>query len=323
MAKKRKRRPQGSGSRPGSSQGRERARTDDAPRRRKGEAAEPPTPPPDVFPSLRVTMARAFAAATSGWAVVFIPMVVTLLAWMALLALGRQIFPASMAEVLALPPLSSFFFDLGEGASLFGLSGILILVFFLIAGLVRALYLSLMVGMLDESLEYGSVSKLGVLRGLNGFWGVALYCYLADAVTLVVWQIVPLVMGQQMAGTLLPVGLVGGLFFLSFAPAAAVRLGVPAREAVARAVKGARMPGWQRHLLLVVLYYLVAFGAYAAYPGDPISANPRFIDWLYVLGAGFVNVIFTAAFIDRWRAIEDYVPRQIRSKPAPAAKRGR
>jgi hypothetical protein len=269
-------------------------------------------------------MARSFVASTSGWVVVFVPMAVIGASWLVLLALGRQIFPASMTQVLALPPLSSFFFDLGEGASLFGLSGLQILSFFLLAGLVRALYLSVMVGLLDEAMEYGSVSRLGVLRGLNGFWGVALYCYLADAVTLVVWQIAPLLLGQQMAGQMLPVGLVGGLFFLSFAPAASIRLGVPAREAVARAVKGARMPGWQRHLLLVVLYYLLAFGAYAAYPGASISANPTLGDWLYVLAAGFLNVLFTAAFIDRWRAVEDYVPRQIRSrsKPVRASKRG-
>jgi hypothetical protein len=318
VAKKRKPRPRTASTRPERSVPAE-PRGD----KKRGQDKAPPPPPPDVFPSLRVTMARSFVAVTSSPILVIGPMLVLAAIWLALLALGRQIFPASMTQALALPPISSFFFDLGEGAGLFGLSGLMILGFFFLAGLVRALYISVLVGLLDEALTDRSVSRLGVLRGLNGFWGVALYCYLADAIALIVWQIAPLLLGQQTAGTLLPVGLVAGLFFLSFAPAASIRLGVPAREALARAAKGARMSGWQRHLLLVVLYYLVAFGAYAIYPGESITANPTLRDWLYVLVTVFINVLFTAAFIDRWRAVEDYVPRQVRSSQRPVSSRRR
>jgi hypothetical protein len=274
----------------------------------------PPKLTTDVYEPLRVTMAHALAASTSGPLVVLTPLVMVALIWVGLLALGTQVFPPSMVQALALPPLSSIF-DLGAAASLFGLSGTWIFGFFIGITLVRALFISLMAGMLDEALEYRSVSKLGILRGLNGFAGVLLYCYMGGAVGLIATQVLPQLLGSQIGATLVPVALVAGIFFLSFTPAAAVRLGVPAREALARSAKGARMGGWQRHLAMSALYYLITLFMEFGYPsGVSITANPSLIDWAYVLAAAFVNVVFLAAFIDRWRSIEDYVPRQIRSR---------
>lgn len=273
-----------------------------------------PIPPPDVFPSLRITMSRSFVAATCSPIVIVYPFLIVTFLWVLLLAFGMQIFPSSMVESMAVPPISSLF-DLGASASLFGLSGFSILGFFFAITIMRALFLSVLTGLLDEALEYGSVSLLGVLRGLNGFWGMLLYCYLAGAIGLVATQILPQLLGAQFGNTVVPLTLVGGIFFLSFAPAASVRLGVPAREAVARATKGARMPGWQRHLLMVAIYYILSFALGLSYPGASIiSANPSFGDLGYVFLATFINVLFMAAFIERWKAVEPYVPRQIRAR---------
>lgn len=284
------------------------------PKPKKSDDAPLPVPG-DVYEPLRVTMAHAVAASTAGPLVILAPLVMVALIWVGLLALGTQVFPSSMVQAMALPPLSSIF-DLGAAASLFGLSGTWIFGFFIGITLIRALFISLLAGMLDEALEYRSVSKLGILRGINAFPGVLLYCYMGGAVGLIATQVVPQLLGTQLGATLVPVGLVAGIFFLSFTPAAAVRLGVPAREALARAAKGARMGGWQRHLAMAALYYLLSLVIEFGYPsGVRITANPTLTDWAYVLAAAFLNVVFLAAFIDRWRSIEDYVPRQVRSRP--------
>jgi len=294
-------------------------RTFEGNRPKKRDDEEQLVMPPDVYDRLRVTMAHALAAATSGPLVVLAPLVMVALIWGSLLMLGSQVFPPSLVQSMTLPPLSSVF-DLGAAASLFGLSATWIFGFFIGITLLRALFIALLAGMLDEALEYRSVSRLGILRGLNGYMGILLYCYMGGAVGLIATQVVPQILGTQLGATLVPVALVAGIFFLSFTPAAAVRLGVPAREALARSAKAARMGGWQRHLAMSALYYLLTMVMEIGYPsgGLFITANPTVADWAYVLGAAFLNTVFLAAFIDRWRSIEDYVPRQIRSSPLPS-----
>lgn len=285
-----------------------------APGQRPKRETPPPPPPIDPYPSLRVTMARSFAAATSGPPIVFAPFLVVALIWVALLGFGMQVFPSSMVEAMALPPMSSLF-DFATSASLFGATG-LMFVFLLGMTIVRAAFLAIFVGLLDEGLEYGSVSLLGVLKGIKAFWGVLMFCYLEIGVALIATLLLPQLVGPKIASTLSQVGLLAGLYFIGFTPAVAVRLGVPAREAVARSVRGARMPGWPRHLLLVVICYFVSLMFGLTYPGGGlITANPTFGDWLDVLLSVFVYMIFLAAFIDRWKAVEPYVPAPRTRKP--------
>lgn len=282
----------------------------------------PPPPPTDPYPSLRVTMARSFAAASSGPVVVLAPFLMVALMWVALLGFGIQVFPSSMVQAMAVPPISSLF-DFATSANLFGATG-LMFVFLLGMTVIRAAFLAVLVGMLDEALEYGSVSVLGVLRGVRAFWGVLMFCYLEIGVALIATLLLPQILGPQLANTLSQVALLAGLYFLGFTPAVAVRLGAPAREAVARSVRGARMPGWPRHLLLVVICYFLSLMFGLTYPdGGLITANPTLGDWLDVLASVFVYMVFLAAFIDRWKAVEPYVPAQIRKRPAlkPPGKR--
>lgn len=288
----------------------------------KKEVAPPP-PPLDPYPSLRVTMARSFAAASSGPVVVFVPFLVVALMWVVLLGFGIQVFPSSMVQAMAVPPISSLF-DFSTSANLFGATGLMFL-FLLAMTIARAAFLAVLVGMLDEALEYGSVSMLGVLKGVKAFWGVLMFCYLEIGIALIATLLLPQIVGPQLSNTLSQVALLAGLYFIGFAPAAAVRLGLPAREAVARSVRGARMPGWPRHLLLVVICYFLSLMFGLTYPGGGlITANPTLGDWLDVLASVFVYMIFLAAFIDRWKAVEPYIPAQIRRPPPkrkPAGKR--
>src|SRR5256885_5360413 len=44
-----------------------------------------------------------------------------------------------------------------------------------------------------------------------------------------------------------------------------------------------------------------------------ITANPPLTQWIWVLAASVVHVVFLAAFCERWLAVEDQVP----TAPAP------
>jgi hypothetical protein len=110
-------------------------------------------------------------------------------------------------------------------------------------------------------------------------------------------------------------GLVGGLHFLVLAPIAAVRDNIPAREAIRRSVRAARMPG-SRHVGLVLLYFILGFLPFMVFPG-PFVAAPSLRLWVLVLAMSLVHVIFMATFAVRYVAVEDQIP-----EAAPRQARG-
>lgn len=276
----------------------------------RGSASGTPLPPGlDAFPPIRHSLAHGLAATTtSPWLLLGVLLLIPV-AWLGLRALGYEMFEAPiMLQLLAIPPVSSAT-DLYLTQSLFAGGGPAGIVFLLGLTAVRALVWGVIVGVLDEALEYRSISRLGVLRGLNAFIGVLLYCYVSIGV---------MVFGSVIAGTLGPgIGssasilvLVGGLTFLSSAPAVAVRYGVPAIESLQRSIRGARLPGWPKQMMYAVMYFFMAAivlpGLGAPFP--PVTANPSIGQVIYVYAGTLVQIVFLAGFIDRWRAIEDYVP---------------
>ncbi|MEX0833275.1 MAG: hypothetical protein WD276_05300 [Actinomycetota bacterium] len=264
---------------------------------------------PSVFPPLGPTLARGFAAVTIPPVLLALPLLIVLGVWLALLALGVELFRPQMAYALGIPPLGSAF-DLSATRDIFGLSAIGILG---ILGftLVRAIVWAVLVGMVDEALEYRSVSMVGVLRGLRAFWAVLFYDYVSVGILLFGNVILPSLLGPTSLLFVQAV-LVGGLFFFTFAPIAAVRLGLSARESISRSVRAARLPGWPRHLLMAVLYFFLfwyAAGLIVPNPGDLI-ATPSLAMWVYVLVATYVHMGFLGGFAYRWRQVEDLVPEQ-------------
>jgi len=266
------------------------------PQPKEAAAATPTRLGPGVFPTFRSSMAGGIVAATASPVVIALPFVFVLLIWLGLQALGLEVFPAAMEQALAIPPVGSSF-DFSAAATIYGINGA---AFALIVGLtiVRSVIWSLLVGMLDEALEYRSVSLVGVLRGLRAFPAILVYDYLSFAIVLIGTFFVPVFLGSSIGQTSTLLSMIGGLFFLAFVPAAAVRL-----------------PGWPRHLLMVVVYFLLSQIVVFLSPGaSQITNNPGIATWAFVLAGTFLNMVFLGALIHRWKAVEDVVPSQARRR---------
>ena len=93
-----------------------------------------------------------------------VALVLLFLVWLALLAIGFEGSAGRLVDVLALPPIATYF-DLGTGASVVGV-GPAFLVFTAVSVLVRGVVYALLAGMVVEALEDGRVSRYGLLRGI-------------------------------------------------------------------------------------------------------------------------------------------------------------
>lgn len=283
----------------------------------RGGAKQPlvrqaPTPGLNLFSPLRVSLGRGFYAAGANPILLLLPMLLVFVTWLVILAAGLRYFPLSMATILSIPPISTAF-DADVSFAFFGLTttGWVAMFIFIIP---RALFLGLLVGMLDEMLGHRVVTRVGVLRGLRAFPAALLFEYLCLGVTLLSQLLLPGLLGQ-LGGMMTLIAAMATLFFLVFTPAVGVRQDVTAREAVLRSIRAARLPGWQRHLLMCVLYFLIAtVGLQAANP-TPVAftANPSLATWVFVLVSTYIQVGFLGAFIDRFKSVEAHVP----TKPAP------
>ena len=275
-----------------------------------------------VFPPMRGSLGRGFYAAGANLVLLLTPMLLVFFVWVVLLVSGQRFFPPGLATILAIPPLGSGF-DVQTSLILFGFAQTGLLAFFVLT-VIRSIVWAVLIGMLDEMMEYRVVSRVGLLRGLRAFPAVLLYDYLCLGIVLGATYILPSFFGQ-LGGVLSLALLMGAVFFLVFAPIAAVRLQLTGRESVMRAIKGARLPGWPRHLLMSVVYFLVAVYVLQLAHPEPlaITANPSFRTWVFILFATYVQVGFLGAFIDRWKAVEGYVPQQTKPRAAPAPRQRR
>ena len=79
--------------------------------------------------------------------------------------------------------------------------------------------------------------------------------------------------------------------------------------------------GAMRQLSMSVGYFFIATFVFGVlWPGQGTTATPAPAMWAFVLVAAVINVGFMGAFIVRWRAVEDDVPRQIKAR-APQKRR--
>src|SRR5207244_3812622 len=102
--------------------------------------------------------------------------------------------------------------------------------------------------------------------------------------------------------------LAGGLYLLPFATAAAIRGSLRGQEAMRRSARAARLPG-SRHVVIFVVYFFVVLLLVALVPGGSIvTANPPLGEWAWVLVGTVVQLVFLAAFCERWMVVEGQVP---------------
>jgi hypothetical protein len=113
------------------------------------------------------------------------------------------------------------------------------------------------------------------------------------------------------------------LYFLGFAPTAAVRQGRGVLDTIRRSGRAAQLPG-TRQLLFCALYFFVALPVVVGLVpgGTELSANPSFAAWIFILAVNVVHRAFMAALAFRWIAVEPLVPdepvrrRAARTEPA-------
>jgi hypothetical protein len=77
-------------------------------------------------------------------------------------------------------------------------------------------------------------------------------------------------------------------------------------------------------MVLAVLYFFVVLMLVAVVPGgSTITANPSLAEWAWHLGGTVVQLVFLAAFCERWLAVEDQVPTEPPPRRRPPARTGR
>jgi hypothetical protein len=269
---------------------------------------------PTLYPPLGGSLARSIAALTQPQLLIGVLLIVPIL-WFILRLVGLQTFPlgiGSMTDILAIPPVSSSF-DMTQAGNIFGLNGSAAIAFLFAATLVRSLIIAVFAGLLDEQLEYGKIGKVGFLRGLRAVPPVAAATIFAVCTILVTKLLFAQFLGQGFGGLLFLLGQIAVIFFLGFVPASAVRGPAGVRGTFDRSVRGARLQGWPRHLLMAVAYYffavvgvqLIAFSV----PGALwVTSNPSVAVWITVLAVSLAHVAFLGAFVDRYRLIEGAIP---------------
>jgi hypothetical protein len=260
------------------------------------------------FPPIPQAIARGAVAVGSSLVLLVTAFVLEFVLWVGLVALGLEGPPGRLVNLLALPPISTYF-DALNGVTIYGFGG---------AGfgaatafiIVRSLILAVVVGLVVQTLEGGGSPLEGVRRGLAAFPTVLVTGILALSLMIVGSVILPVLgPGLGFLGSVLT--LVAALFFLVYAPVAAVREGRPIQETIRRSARAAMMPG-SRHLLFCMFYIFLTLPILVALApsGNLLGVNPSIGMWAYGLITTFVHLTFLAAFAYRWIKAEDEVPDQ-------------
>jgi hypothetical protein len=263
------------------------------------------------YPRLGQTLGRGFRALIAAPALVVLPLLITLAMWLGLVAAGLDHVPQGMVDLLSIPPISSFF-DLNIVVNIVGLTTGTIL-FTLALTVIRSVIWAVLVGLVVESLTEGRATVEGARRGLRAA-PIVLGILLVNVAVIFLSQILRFILGASIGSLAFFGGLVGGLYFLSFAPVIAVREGLSPRQAIGKSARAARLPG-SRHLGMVFLYFSAAFFAFLP-AGQAFTANPSLRLWLFVLGGTLVHVVFLAGFAYRYQVVEEEIP-------PPAARQAR
>jgi hypothetical protein len=235
--------------------------------------------------------------------------------WFVLVGLGFEGRPAPLAQLLAFPPISTLF-DSGIGQSMFGL-GPGLLIYLVVAFVIRSVVVAVLTGVVVESVEDGRVSLYGVLRGLRAIPTIFAIQVLSLSAVILGNNLLP-ILGPGIGLLAMVAALVGVLFFLGFAPAAAVHDRRAATESIRRAGRAARLPGGNQ-LVFCALYFILALVVTFVSPGaNEITANPTLSTWVFVMFVNVLHLAFMAAFAYRWIVVEPDVPEQPLPRRRPA-----
>ena len=277
-------------------------------------------PPPGILASLRTGV----VAVTTAPILLAIPFLFVFLLWTVLVLLGLEVPPSGLVDAMGIPPLSTVF-DFGVAQAIFGYAPSSLFLAFVIA-VARAVVLAILAGLTIDVLEGSRPSTYGFLRGIRAIPTVIAVNFLIIIATVFGTQVFVLLgPGLSLLGSLAV--LIGGLFFLVFAPASAVREGRSVQESIRRSGRAARLrfPGGS-HLIMVMAYFLVGlplllFLGGRVPGGADATANPGVGVWALVLIATFIHIVFMAAFFARFMGIEPEIPEKpVRTRRAAVAR---
>jgi hypothetical protein len=226
--------------------------------------------------------------------------------WVGLVALGLEGPPGRLVDLLALPPISSYF-DALNGVAIYGLGGVgyVAATGFIV---VRAVILSFLAAAVVQQLEGGGPIEDVLLRGLRAIPAVIAAGVLTLSAMILGSLLFPVLgAGLGFLGSFLT--LVGAMFFLVYVPIVAVRMDLGVAETIRRSGRAAMMPG-SRHLILCLLYVFLTLPILvAAAPGGSLlGVNPSIAMWAFALVCTYVHLGFLATFAYRWIEAEDHLP---------------
>jgi hypothetical protein len=271
-------------------------------------------PPMDSMPKMRTSFTRGIAGTWSSPLIVGLLLVWLLAEWLVLVALGYPGPFALLAHVSAPTPLSTFT-DLSLSTGVLGVRQGLLFVFGTAA--VHALWFSVLVGLAIETLESGTATRWGAIRGLRAF-PVVFALHVIGVAVVFATQIVAAIGGRGLAFIIQVAALVVATWVFAFAPVIAVTEHRRLVECLGRSMRAARMPG-SGNLTFAAIYVVPVFATFFSpgLPGVLLDVNPAYSAWIYVILMNLLHAAIVAAFALRYLAVADEVPEApVRSTPS-------
>lgn len=266
--------------------------------------------PPSVdstWPPIGRSLARGFITVGSSPVTLLSAFGLQFLMWLGLVALGLEGPFSLLVNLMALPPISTYY-DANSSFEIFGpgLGGLISTAGFL---LVRAVVLALLTALIVRVYEGEGTMGETLRRGVRAI-PVAIVYGLMSMTFMFAGSIVQQVLGAGLGLLVSILSLVAALFLFVFAPILALREPqTPLQEVVRRGARAALMPG-SRHLLMCLLYIFLTLPLLTALaPGGALlGVNPPFATWVYALVCTYVHLSFLAAFAYRLMAVEEEIP---------------
>jgi hypothetical protein len=258
------------------------------------------------FPPIGRSLVRGLVIAGSSLPVLAIAFVLLFVLWIGLVALGLEGPPGRLVDLLALPPISTYF-DALNGVAIYGLGGVgfVAATVFIV---VRSVILSFLAALLVQQVEGGGPLGEALVRGLRAIPVVIASGILALSAMILGSVLLPILgAGLGFLGSV--VTLVGAMFFLVYVPIIAVRMDLGASETIRRSGRAAMMPG-SRHLMLCLLYVFLTLPILVAVApgGGLLGVNPSIGMWGFALVCTYLHLGFLATFAYRWVEAEEQVP---------------
>lgn len=262
-----------------------------------------------MWPPIGRSLARGFITVGSSPATLLSAFGLQFAMWLGLVALGLEGPFSLLVNLLALPPISTYY-DANMSFELFGpgLTGLISTAAFL---LVRAIVLGILTALIVREYEGEGTIGEALARGLR-IVPVTIVYGLMSMTFMFAGSIVQQLLGAGLGLLVSILSLVAALFLFVFAPVLALREPQTSlQEVVRRGARAALMPG-SRHLLMCLLYVFLTLPVLTALaPGGALlGVNPPLATWVYALVCTYVNLSFLGAFAFRLMSIEEEIPDQ-------------